>query len=191
MVFSVCVFLSTQKINNQRNKIFGADSLLGPTSGEKQTERDHEVLDLSVVSKAGVCITELVLTSVTCSFRFCFTDGRSSCCCLCFAGLVLVVVASASRCLSLGVIAVLLSSVVAKRCVGIMFCFCNGTLAGAISGHQSWAVLCRLLLAEVPKGSDRNAELKLRLQLWEVGEIRVLGQHHSGPLRRRKRITQP
>ena len=40
-------------------------------------------------------------------------------------------------------------------------------LEGAISGHQSCAVLCRyrcrLLLAEVPKGSDRHAELKLRL----------------------------
>ena len=50
---------------------------------------------------------------------------------------------------------------------------------------------CRLLLAEVPKGSDRNAELKLRLQLWEAGEIseligRALEQQHSGPLRRRK-----
>ena len=37
------------------------------------------------------------------------------------------------------------------------------SLEGAISGHQSWALLCRyrcrLLLAEVPRGSDRNAEL--------------------------------
>ena len=43
----------------------------------------------------------------------------------------------------------------------------------AISGHQSWAVLCRcrcrLPLAEVPKGPDRNAELKLRLRLWGGG----------------------
>ena len=49
------------------------------------------------------------------------------------------------------------------------------SLEGAISGHQSWAVLCRyrcrLLLAEVTKDTDRNAELKLRLQLWEVGEV--------------------
>ena len=61
------------------------------------------------------------------------------------------------------------------------------SLEGAISGHQSWAVLCRyrcrLLLAEVPRGSDRNAELKLWLQLREVGEVsefigRVLGQQH-------------
>ena len=36
------------------------------------------------------------------------------------------------------------------------------SLEGAISDHQSWAVLCRhrflLLLAEIPKGSDRDAE---------------------------------
>ena len=58
-----------------------------------------------------------------------------------------------------------------------------------VSRYQSWAVLCRYrsrwLLAEVPKGSDRNAELKHRLQLWEVGDIkelvgRKLGQQHSG-----------
>ena len=46
------------------------------------------------------------------------------------------------------------------------------SLEGAFSGHQSWAVLCRyrcrLLLAEVPKGSDRNADMKLWLQLWEA-----------------------
>ena len=67
-------------------------------------------------------------------------------------------------------------------------------LEGAISGQHSSAVCryrCRLLFAEVPKGSDRNVELKLRLQLWEAGEInelvgRVLGQQHSGALRRRK-----
>ena len=55
---------------------------------------------------------------------------------------------------------------------------------------------CRLLFAEVPKGSDRNAELKLRLRLWEAGEIselvgRVLAQQHSGPLHRGKRAVQP
>ena len=74
------------------------------------------------------------------------------------------------------------------------------SLEGAIRGHQSWAMLCRyrcrLLLAEVPKGSDRNAELKLRLQLWEVGEIskligRILEQQHPGPLLRRKRKMLP
>ena len=47
------------------------------------------------------------------------------------------------------------------------------SLEGAISGHQSWAVLCRyrcrLMLAEAPKGSDRNAELKQRLRVWEGG----------------------
>ena len=74
------------------------------------------------------------------------------------------------------------------------------SLEGATSGHQSWAVLCRyrcrLLLAEVPKGSDRNAELKLRLLLWEAGEVseliaKILEQQHSGPLRRSKRVMQP
>ena len=52
------------------------------------------------------------------------------------------------------------------------------SLEGAIRGHQSWAVLYwyrrRLLLAEIPKGSDRNAEVEHRLQLWEAGEISVL-----------------
>ena len=65
------------------------------------------------------------------------------------------------------------------------------SLEGAISGHQSLAVLCRyrchLLLAEVPQGTDRNAELKLRLRLREAGEVselisRILGQQHSGPV---------
>ena len=44
---------------------------------------------------------------------------------------------------------------------------------------------CRLSLAEGPKGLDRNAELKRRLQLWEAGEAhnltgRILGQQHTG-----------
>ena len=51
------------------------------------------------------------------------------------------------------------------------------SIEGAMS-HQSWALLCRyrcrLLLAEVPKGVDRNSELKPRLHLWETG------QQHSG-----------
>ena len=50
------------------------------------------------------------------------------------------------------------------------------SLKGAMSGHQSWAVLCRyrcrLLLAEIPKGVGRNSELKQPLQLWETGQIR-------------------
>ena len=44
------------------------------------------------------------------------------------------------------------------------------SLEGATSGHQTLAVLyrcrCRLLLAEVPNGSDRNADLNLRLGRW-------------------------
>ena len=40
------------------------------------------------------------------------------------------------------------------------------SLKGAVSGHQSWAVLyrcsCRLLLAGAPKGSDRNAAVEGR-----------------------------
>ena len=73
------------------------------------------------------------------------------------------------------------SAMAIPRCI-VSHCATAWTecLEGAISGHQSWAVLCRyrcrLLLAEVPKGSDRNAELKLRLQLWETGEI----SEHTG-----------
>ena len=66
------------------------------------------------------------------------------------------------------------------------------SLEGAVSGHQSWALLCRYrcrtLLAEIPKGVDRNYEMKHRLQLWESGQLSVLigkdlGQQNSGPLR--------
>ena len=66
---------------------------------------------------------------------------------------------------------------------------------GAVSAHLSWALLCRfrcrLLLAEIRKGSNRNAELKQRLLLWEAGEVhdlvgRILGQQRSGPPSRRK-----
>ena len=51
-------------------------------------------------------------------------------------------------------------------------------------------------LAEIPKGVDRNSELKLRLHLWETGQIsdlisKVLGQQNSGPLRRTARKIQP
>ena len=46
------------------------------------------------------------------------------------------------------------------------------SLEGGMSGHQSWALLCRyrcrLVLAEIPKGVDRNSELKQRLHLWEM-----------------------
>ena len=52
------------------------------------------------------------------------------------------------------------------------------SLEGAMSGHQFWAVLCRyscrLLLAEVPKGTDRNLELKLRLRMCETGHASEL-----------------
>ena len=73
-------------------------------------------------------------------------------------------------------------------------------LEGAMSGHQSWALICRyrcrLLLAEIAKGVDRKSELKQRLHLWESGQIsglisRVLGQQNSGPLRRAARRVQP
>ena len=44
---------------------------------------------------------------------------------------------------------------------------------------------CRLLFADIPKGTDRNAELKRRLRMEEAGDIhdlaqRVLGQQHIG-----------
>ena len=67
------------------------------------------------------------------------------------------------------------------------------SLEGGMSGHQSWALLCRyrcrLLLAEIPEGIDRNSELKQRLKRWESVQINaliglVLGQQNSRPLRR-------
>ena len=74
------------------------------------------------------------------------------------------------------------------------------SLEGAMSSHQSSTLLCsyrcRLLLAEIPKGVDRNSELKQRLQLWEWGQVsvlicKVLGQQNSGQFRRRVGKTQP
>ena len=74
------------------------------------------------------------------------------------------------------------------------------SLEGDMSSHQSWALLCsyrcRLLLAEILKGVDRNSELKQRLQLWEWGQVsvlicKVLGQQNSGQFRRRVEKTQP
>ena len=41
---------------------------------------------------------------------------------------------------------------------------------GAMSGHQSWSLLCRYWcrkLLAIPKGVDRNSEVKQRLYLWE------------------------
>ena len=74
------------------------------------------------------------------------------------------------------------------------------SLIGAVSGHQSWALLCRvrcrLLLAEIPKVVDRNSELKQRLQLWKIGtnqrsDLQGPGQQSSGPPRRTARGMQP
>ena len=52
------------------------------------------------------------------------------------------------------------------------------SLNGAISGHQSWALLCRhrcrLLLGKVPKFTDTVTELKLRLRMWEAGQVSEL-----------------
>ena len=47
------------------------------------------------------------------------------------------------------------------------------------------ATVCRLLLAEIPRGVDRNSELKLRLHLSETVHIsdvisKVVGQQNSG-----------
>ena len=74
------------------------------------------------------------------------------------------------------------------------------SLEGAMSGHQSWALLCRyrcrLLLAEAPKITDRNSEWKLRLRMPETAQTsdlisKKLGQQHSGPHRRTTRRVQP
>ena len=76
---------------------------------------------------------------------------------------------------------------------------CATAWAESLEG-QSWALLCRyrcrLLLAEIPKCVDRNSELKLRLHLWETGQIsdlicKVLGQQNSGMLRRTARRVPP
>ena len=71
-------------------------------------------------------------------------------------------------------------------------------LQEAMSRHQSWALLCRyhcrLLLDEIPNGTNRNSELKLRVRLGEKGQIsdcKVLGQQNFGPLRRTARRVQP
>ena len=58
------------------------------------------------------------------------------------------------------------------------------SLVGAISGHQSRAVLCRyrcrLLLAEIFQRSDRNAELKQRLHLWKRAKCMSLMEEYWG-----------
>ena len=61
-----------------------------------------------------------------------------------------------------------------------------GPLCADIAAACCW-LRCRKVLAET---------WKLRLQLWETGEIseligRVLGQQHSGLLRKRKRTMEP
>ena len=70
-------------------------------------------------------------------------------------------------------------------------------LEGALNGHQSWEILCchqcRILLADIPEGFDKNEALKRRLQVWEVGEMhhligRTLGQQHTGRKTRMCRV---
>ena len=72
------------------------------------------------------------------------------------------------------------------------------SLEGAMSSHQSWALLChcrcRLLLAEIPQGVDRNSEPKQWLQFVRKVSVligKVLGHQNSGPLRRTAGKTQP
>jgi hypothetical protein len=59
------------------------------------------------------------------------------------------------------------------------------SLEGCLQGDNDWAFLaryrCRVLLAQVANGVDRNSELKRRLRLWEVGDFdelfaRIRGQ---------------
>ena len=68
----------------------------------------------------------------------------------------------------------------------------EGSLERAVTGHQSWAIVCRhrcrLLLAEVPQGGG--------LQLWKAGAVhdfvgRFLGQQHTGQQGRAKNNVQP
>ena len=61
------------------------------------------------------------------------------------------------------------------------------SLEGAVSGHQSWA----LLSFPLSKGVDRNSELKQRLHLWKSGQItdlisKVLGSRALGRLAERQ-----
>lgn len=75
------------------------------------------------------------------------------------------------------------------------------SLHGCMAGNETWAWLARyrsrLLLGPIPEGSDRNTEIKRRLQQWEHGHFdelarTVLGQQiearrrreHSGSLSR-------
>ena len=57
-------------------------------------------------------------------------------------------------------------------------------LEGSMAGDNEWAFLaryrCRLLLAPVPEGADRNAELKRRLQMWEQGSFDDLTRRVAG-----------
>ena len=73
----------------------------------------------------------------------------------------------------------LVSAMALPRCVVSRYAMAWAeSLEGAMSGHQSWALLCRyrccLLLAEIPRGVDRNSELKQRVQLCESGQINAL-----------------
>ena len=68
---------------------------------------------------------------------------------------------------------------------------------GAMSNHQTWAMLCRYRcrLAEVLDGAGRNSELKQRLHLRKSGQIgdlisKVLGHQNSKSPRRTARGMQ-
>ena len=58
------------------------------------------------------------------------------------------------------------------------------SLEGGLGGDATWALLCcyrtRLLLSNVPVGTDRNEELKRRLRFWERGEMDALITHIIG-----------
>ena len=87
------------------------------------------------------------------------------------------------------------------RCIAARFATAwDESLEGAFRGHDTWATLCRfrsrLLLAEIPKGADRNTELRRRLRMWEEGHIkelvtRILGQQNYSSLRLAGRPQQP
>ena len=70
------------------------------------------------------------------------------------------------------------------------------SLEGAITRHDTWALLCRYRSRPLPAEIPNSSELKLRVRMWEEGHTndliaRILGQQNSGPLRRTRRPQQP
>ena len=92
------------------------------------------------------------------------------------------------------------SAMALPRCIVSSFATASAeSLEGAISGHQSWALPLSLppaLGRGHPNAQTENAELKLRLRLWEAWQVsernlQDMGEATFRPLRMRKRVMQP